>query len=155
MWLARPCLMALFTASCAMWNRCVAAATSSTQHRASHDEAARDAEEVLDLAGESLERRHQTVGVGHDRQQAARQLARLLDRLVHQLTILRASAASGSACSSSRCCSALLMNAVPVRCCPRPSCRSWPMRRCSRALISRSARSRRLRSVTSVPVAMM
>ena len=38
---------------------------------------------------------------------------------------------------------------MPANCWQTPSCRSWPMRRCSRLLISRISRSRRLRSVMS------
>src|SRR5262245_39975821 len=47
-------------------------------------EATADAEQVLDLAGPPLERRHEPVGVGHNRQEAARQLPGLVDRLVHE-----------------------------------------------------------------------
>ena len=43
----------------------------------------------------------------------------------------------------------LLMNAMPVRCCPNPSCKSWPILRCSRSLILRIVFSSRLRSLMS------
>ncbi len=55
------------------------------QHRLVAHELARHGEEILDFAGKPPEGRHQTVGVRDHGQEAARQLARPLNRRVHQL----------------------------------------------------------------------
>ena len=55
------------------------------QHRRIALEAAGDPKQILHFAGPTLERGHETVRVGHNGQKAARQLPRLMDRLVHKL----------------------------------------------------------------------
>ena len=151
-----PCLMALFTASCAIWYRCVAAGDRhGSRTGARHSKRQETPKRSSTSAAHSSQRRHQSLGVGHHGQQPRASSRVLWMASFTSRTILAASASARAVSSASFASCTFAMKAMPVRCCPSPSCRSWPMRRCSRALISSSALSRCLRSVMSMPVAMM
>ena len=107
------------------------------QHRGKTLEAAGNPKQIFHFARPLLERGHEPLRVGHDRQQAARQFTRLMNGFIHKSHDLGRVLASGRLFSTSFCSCTLLMNAMPVRCWPRPSCKSCPMRRCSRPLTSR------------------
>ena len=48
-------------------------------------EAAGNSEEIFDFTGPELERGHQALSIGDDRQQASRQFTCLVNRFIHQL----------------------------------------------------------------------
>ena len=88
------------------------------------------------------------------REQASRQLARLVNCFVHQLHNLGGVGGVGNCFSASFASCTLAMKAMPVRCWPRPSCKILSDAPLLAGADVQQAFSNCSRSVMSMPVAM-